>query len=132
MAQAPGSDDEMSDDEVEQQRRRQRQTVRPELAELEDEEELNLDEPDSAPTGAAVRQDDYEDDEDSLQVSLTSASTYLVPIILAGPFYIFNVWRVCHWVVHRVISFPLDYVVTPLETNKKVKKSINVVGIVQR
>lgn len=111
------------DEEEERPESQRKPNVRPELAQLEDEDELNLEEPDRP----VQRPDDYEDDEDVYQ-GMSSASTYIVPILLAGPFYIFNVWRACHWVVHRVISFPLDFIVTPLENSRSVRKSVNTIG----
>lgn len=125
-----GDADGPSGDEEEEERpeSKRKPNVRPELAQLEDEDELNLDEPDPEPERPRRHADDYEDDEDGVYQGLTSASTYIVPILLAGPFYIFNVWRACHWVVHRVISFPLDFIVTPLENSRTVRKSVNTVG----
>ena len=100
-----------------------KQRVRPELAGLEDEDELTLDEPDAP----RVR-DDYEDDDDAWNSGVASVSTYVVPVLLAGPFYVFNIWRACHWVCHRLISFPLDFVITPLENSRTARKTTNAIG----
>ena len=124
-----GDEEDVSgDEEAEERERLRRANVRPELAQLEDEDELNLDEPDPEPVGVTRLRDDYEDDEDTLHQGLTSVSTYIVPIILAGPFYVFNVWRACHWVMHRLVSLPLDFIVTPLETSRTVRKTGNALG----